>query len=251
LIRLLDLAAVLTRVPDFLSDPSKQPIELCSPLPAQRDISPAAAYALRACELLRLEPKPQALITLSGPSGSTLTAFDKAWLRAKGKPLVSPGFGTSRYKRIHPFTLLRSLQNQVPAVLSMKLDLRGPCLNAVDSAMGLSYLLTNAKVLLQHRAPILIVMTAAGFRDEDRSLRRHRHGSPDEIEGAIALLVGRSGGLGRLQLGRSGSDGVTPPLPPALQAGLHLLAAVTGREAHSTWRVCDDRHWTEMSWEKS
>ena len=128
MIGLTSYSAVFSReVPDLVS---MEGVEVHGNQVMRRVNSPCAGYAQKAFELLDPPRESLGLLTCSGATGTTASNFDKAWQLAADGRLTGPGFGSSRYKRIHPFTLVRSLQNQVAASLSMTNDLKGPCLNA-------------------------------------------------------------------------------------------------------------------------
>ncbi len=235
-------AAGLERLPKARVDPDP---------PEEKTMSACAAYALAAATALGPIREDAALICVSGPTGATVTAFEKAWRASKDGRLTGPGFGKSRYKRIHPFTLVRCMQNQVPAMLSMRLGLKGPCLNAVESATALAWLLPNAAAALERSPELLLVMASAGFREEERAKQLNFIDERDGLEGAVCLRATRDGALGRL----STIEPLSPPparLPvePALEAGIRILGCIaenardrviplkdrSGRTAFLHWR---------------
>ncbi len=205
-------------------------VQITAPLSDGKMASPCAAYACRAFELMAPETAGLALVCVSGPTGSTVRAFDKAWQASPDGKLVGEGFGKRRARRIHPFTLVKSLQNQVPATLSMNYGIKGPCLNVLEGATSLAYLLPNISALLAAHHPVLLVLASAGYREEERA--KHHALLPERrgLEGSACFLLTRNGALGYLEPALpDGDPGVTEdqfPISPVLHAGLEILHCI-------------------------
>jgi len=245
MIELEDFAATLTSVPDDW--PSSDRVERVEPATASRNVSPSAAYALLACRKLS-QPLPEALLCISGPTGSTVQAFDAAWKMAEGGALISPGF-VRRSRKIHPLTLLRSIQNQVAAIVSMHLNIKGACLNVLES--GLPNALINLQAMLSRNPRILVVMSSASFRLEEASKHRYLHGESGALEGAICFTVSGQNGLGTLLKGAQDGIDVIPAtyvnVAPALTGGMEVIAALLKGQNKCSWRLGEGQH-SVLSW---
>jgi len=209
-------------------------VQVTGMLKEKRTVAPCAAYAEKAVAALQLEPEGMALACVSGPTGITASHFDKAWRQSEHGQLTGEGFGRSRSKHIHPFTLVRSLQNQVPAVLSMTFGFTGPCLNALASATAPALLMPCIDRLLDRCPAVLLVMASAGGREENRARLAHLVPEPLHLEGAVCLVFTR-----QPQLGYFEAVAVTEPdegpasfpqAPPVLRLGLALLESLALRE---------------------
>ena len=148
--------------------------------------------------------------------------------------MTGPGFGPRRSKRIHPFTLIKSLQNQVPAALSMRFGIKGPCLNFLDTATSLAYLVPNATAMLGRCSKVLLVLAAAGDREEERSKLRALRPRDVGMEGAVCFLLTPGPGLGYLELAESGwtetgAENSAAFEGSVLQGGLELLRCLAGK----------------------
>lgn len=189
---------------------------------ARKAFCPASIYALSATRMLTLPSTDIPLFTISGSTGATVDAFDNAWRRSSDGTLTGGDFAQSRYKRIHPLTLIRSLQNQVPSVLSMELELTGPCLNTLDSACALVDLLPNINAHLQDHGHALVVMASAGSRLEEQT--KHRAHFPDvpEFEGAVAIHL-TTQAKGATLCADNLAEGRLVSGPPTLALGCALL----------------------------
>ncbi len=211
-------------------------VHMVGPAPTRRMLAPISGYALAAAELLEFDPVRTGLVCVSGATGSTCEAFDGAWGRSEDGRLTSAGFGRSRYKRIHPFTLIRSLQNQVPAALSMRFGMKGPCLNVLESVTAFASLLPNIEAMLSRLPRVLLVLAAAGGRAEEGSKMKLLAAGSDFVEGAICFLFTREGHGERIGSIASGGApwesgarekavaGCTAA--PPLRAGVELLRCV-------------------------
>lgn len=208
-------------------------IEIVGALKSGRTEGPAARYACHAFELMNPDVDSLGLVTISGASGSTVNAFDRAWRLSEDGELTGPGFGEKRYKRIHPFTLVQSLQNQVPAALSMNYKITGPCLNLLDAATGLAYALPNISQMLQRCARVLLVMASAGDREEETTKLKGLEPNSQGLEGAICLLLEqdltRDRALGYLEAGTGEASSACEIASPVLSGGLGILLAVATR----------------------
>lgn len=176
-------SAVLDRALVGVSHPNLQIV----PRPETRKTtSPAAAYALQAARALEI-PREAGLFTLSGATGVTCDVFDGAWRRSPDGSLSGPGFAEGRYKRIHPLTLITSLQNQIPSVLSMELGLSGPCLNCLESAGALVHGRANIEAMVRSQGTVLIVLATAPDRGEERLKHEQTYPEAAILEGALCL----------------------------------------------------------------
>ncbi len=178
-------SAVLDRELPGLNHPN---LKVMARPEARKTTSPAAAYALEAARALQVPPAA-GLFTISGATGMTCDVFDGAWRRSPDGRLTGPGFAESRYKRIHPLTLITSLQNQVPAVLSMELGLTGPCLNSLESAQALVHGRTQIEAMVRTQGAALVVLATAPDRGEEALKHRLAHPAAPLLEGGLCLLV--------------------------------------------------------------
>lgn len=178
-------SAVLDRERPGLSHPN---VQIMARPETRKTTAPAAAYALHAARALDI-PANAALFTISGATGVTCEVFDGAWRRSPDGRLSGSSFAEGRYKRIHPLTLITSLQNQIPAVLSMELGLTGPCLNCLETAQALVHGRTNIEAFVKTQGAALIVLATAPDRGEERL--KHALAYPDGplLEGALCLLA--------------------------------------------------------------
>ena len=164
--------------------------------------APATLYALKAAELLGVGACTLPLVTVTGPTGPMVASFDRAWRLADGGELTGPGFAGRRSRRIHPMTLLRSLQNQVPASLSIERGWCGPCLNIFDHDRLWPCLIALLPGLIKSHGQAILLLARAGRGEEEGAKFRHRFPGEDNVEGAVALLLGDADrGLGQLSLG--------------------------------------------------
>ena len=196
--------------------------------------SACAHYAVEAVSRLSPENEGLGLITVSGPTGTTVKAFDKAWSASKDGRLTGPEFGARRSRRIHPFTLIKSLQNQTPANLSLRFGIKGPCLNFLDTPTSLAFLLPNAAAMLDQRPKILLVLAAADDREEERTKRKALHPKSTGIEGAACFLLTRRPGLGYLEAAElewANNESIrdAPLQGSVLQGGIALLRCLADK----------------------
>lgn len=235
MIELCSYSAVFSRPVTGLEGLAR--VRAVAPASTRRLLSPCAVYAVAAVELLETDLTSTGLVCVSGPTGSTCAAFDRAWQRSADGRLVSAGFGRGRFKHIHPFTLIRSLQNQVPAVLSMSFGMKGPCLNVLESVTALASVLPNIEAMLPRCPRVLLVLAAAGARGEERSKMEFLAPGRMLVEGAICFLFSRtteSGALGQVGPGRIARDlesgkqenPAANPAGPPLSAGVELLRCI-------------------------
>ncbi len=211
---------------------------------AEQTRSPASAYAIAAVEALDLGDDEPALYCVSGPTGSSLHHFDRACDPAKGESLHDTDFARRRARKIHPFTLLLGIQNQVAAHLSLHFGWNGPCCNGIESSAAFVDLIPSMELALRKR-PALVVMSSAAGRCEDRSWCQYRAPGKRILEGAVALLFAPRGNLGEVTLGpRRGAlkigrgANTSPfekwPVAPCMEAGLAVLWAL----AQAVDRAC-------------
>jgi hypothetical protein len=270
-LRLADCRAVLAgSVPEsLLEHPRVARVEARA---ARRSVAPAAAYAVDAVRALTALPDEAALFTFAGPPGSCLHLFDPAHQGAPDGRLVGAGFALERSRRIHPFTLLLALENQVAATLSLELGLRGPCCSTTGSAAAFADLLPNMALAARTR-PVLAVLASAAGRGEDRSRGVHLRGVDAAVEGAVALLFTVDGGLGRIAPddgaqpppGRStanrsiagastagvstaGAPTASPRFAPALEPGLSILDSIGGATREARLAIHDAGRTTTFRW---
>lgn len=251
-------AAVISKQVTWLASFDEVRQGMC--LQHQKTHSPAARYALAALALMP-GPLPHPLVCLSGPTGATVEAFAKAYGAASDGRLTGAGFATRRYRKIHPFTLLRSLQNQVAAVIAMEHGLRGPSINALESATALAYLLPSLRALLRRHNEVLLVMTSAGDRLEELAKFHCFQSETATLEGAVCFVLSSQSGVGEISAahpaGEEPSDReifpsrALTPFAPALAGGLALLQCFlernpsrviqlsdfSGHEAHIQWSM--------------
>ena len=237
MIGITGLSAVLSRPIEGLAN--LDTVRVAQNLRGHKTMSPSSQYANQAVALLNPSPVGLGMVCISGPTGSLVEAFDKAWRLSGDGRLVGPGFARSRSKRIHPFTLMRSLQNQVPATLSMEFGIHGPCLNALEGATAPAVLLPNILAMLNQCEKVLLVMAGAGFRGEEAA--KHQAVAPESegVEGAVCMLLSKGEGpLGFLapspettpsDAHRDGPFSLFRGL--VFQAGLAVLRALAGKES--------------------
>ena len=229
----------------------EQHIEVVEPATGDKTTSPCAEYAMLALETLRDRLKNPALVSLCGPTGSTVAAFDKAWQASEDGRLTGPDFGRRRARRIHPFTLVKSLQNQVPATLSMRFDLTGPCLNLLDSSRSLAWVLPNIEAMIKQCGQVLLVLSTACDREEERVKLNVLQPKRASIEGAICFLLNDGPGLGSIEGVKAGVADTSEMGAPVLDGGIQLLRAVTG-ESSSVIELKDgDVGGAAISWRRN
>lgn len=233
----------------------------------ERATAPAAAYALEAVGDLCNEPAAEAapglataaLFILAAPAGSSIHLFDPARGEPPDRRLLAPGF-PRRSRRIHPFTLLLSLHNQVAATLSMRLGLRGPCCNAIESAASFPDLIPLMELEARTRA-VLLVMSSATDRGEERSHNVYATGRPHGLEGAIALLFhlavpralgvvstaepGEALPIGPRSASPPGSDW---PFAPCLEPGLAVLWALATHLGEARFEIREPGRSSFFAW---
>lgn len=192
---MLDAAAAFDRPWPELQDWKKVRIEAY--LQPQRVFSPCARYAISAVEALQLDEMPQAMICLSGLTGMMADVFEPARKLSADGRLAGPEYArTSR--RIHPLTLIRSLQNQVPSALSQTFGIHGPVLNSLESGTAFAYLLPNMAQLVARHGRVLLVLASSGNRREERAKRQCFLGTTAGREGAFVFLLGAEDGYGQM-----------------------------------------------------
>lgn len=160
------------------------------PLKKHRLYSPGAVAAMTAAEGLPGLTPDVAVVAVTTALGPMVAAFDKAWLAADGGALVGPGFAQTRARRIHPFTLLKALDNQVPACLARELGLLGPCRHFHDSADLWPVVALNVRDLAAQHGRVVLVAAHVRHGDEEETKRRYsaRTLAVPDREGAVALL---------------------------------------------------------------
>ncbi len=253
MLKLSACAAVLDRCPIELAD-CDLVRQLARPQ-ARQTRSPASIYAIQAVENLGIRDLDPALYCICGPVGSSLHLLEKARDPATGI-LVGAGFAR-RSRRIHPFTILLSLQNQVAATLSVHFGWRRACMNSMDEPTSFVDLMPSMEIR-QAEGSVLLLMTSAAGRLDDRSWHHYRDPGQPVIEGAIALLFENKGELAEIRTAsrNAGSKSAGPklfgelPAAPGLEAGLACLSSLArqadrdlyelrgaGRSAYFEWRA--------------
>lgn len=224
MISVLDAAAVVTS--EWSGSSSWPKIKVVPPLKAQRVLSPCARYAIDAVAGLDRKQIPQAMVCLCGPTGITAEAFEPARKQSLDGKIWGPDF-TRRSRRIHPLTLIRSLQNQVPAALSQKFHIHGPVLNTLETATALTYLLPNIQCLLDRYQQVLLVLASAGDRMEENAKRQCFQPGTLGGEGAFVFVLGNVKGFGELlpMSSANTADLASSPITDTCMWGDSILAA--------------------------
>ena len=252
MIPIADYSAVLSQ-PLFQNLPN---VTHATRSPLGKIASPAATFAIQAVEQMSLPRCNLALACLSGPPGATISAFDRAWKLSESNSLVGQDFAKTRSKRIHPFTLARSMQNQVPGMLAKHFAITGAVLNAVDSSTALVYMLPNLHAMLERHDALLLVLSSAGFYEEEYSKHLFQYPNREGLEGAICFLISTESPIGRLTACKAACSKNTaspqPALPyaPCLQAGVGILNALASGHKNQHL-VLEDyyHHRTHLEWE--
>jgi hypothetical protein len=251
-LRLAACSAVLAGdVPaELAAAPGTRCVEMREP---RRATAPGASYAVEAVQALGTDLHDAAVFTFAGPPGSALHLFD-AGRESKDGPLVSAGFGRDRSRRIHPFTVLLALQNQVAATLSLELGLRGPCCSTTDSAAAFVDLLPNMALALRDRA-VLAVFASAANRAEHRSRGIHESGLSAFVEGAVALLFLEEGELGSVAAddpigGVESGATLAGRYAPVLEPGLSILLALARGLSSARFEIHEPRRTTAFRWSR-
>ena len=206
-----------------------------------RTTSAAAVYAQRAVARMQIDPTDLALACLCGPGGPMVSAFDGAWKRSSDGRLTGTDFA-ARSRRIHPFTLLRSLQNQVAAHLSIEFGLQGPCLNALQNPTALAWMLPQLTALAATHRGVLLVLAAAGEQQEEGARRRARVGEGPGLEGAVSLLLTRDPALGYLETVEADSGFECTSLErtaPVPMLGVQILRLLASGPSAATLQLVD------------
>lgn len=193
----------------------------------KRAFAPSSLYAIAAVEMLRVRTMPQAMVCLSGSTGMMADVFEPARRRSDNGRLVGGNYARAS-RRIHPLTLIRSLQNQVPSALSQTFGIHGPVLNSLESATALAYLLPNMEAFVRTHGQVLLVLASAGNRREERAKRECFLGTRAGREGAFVFLLGNGGGYGKMELTDNLSDlesrmDETVADDPILEAGRQMM----------------------------
>ncbi len=209
----------------------------------RRSSSPAAQYALMAASKLATSPTKMAMICFSGPSGAHISRFDGAC--DSQKQLVSDGFAATRHRKIHPFTLLLALQNQVPAMLSMQLGMLGPCTNMFESGTSFAFALPLIEAYLRGGFRVLVVMSSAADRLEERQRTASFRASKKSFEGAICVVFDRKGELGHIKAESEHAEWLDlwydlNVIEPVLMPGVGLLKAIHGKAKQVRVGLRDD-----------
>lgn len=232
-VSLVAAAAVITATPDYWQATDHWAV--VQPSQASRTCSPAAAYARDAAALLPNLASDTAMICVMGATGMTADVFAKARTTDR---LVDADFGRKRYKRIHPFTLVRSLQNQAASELSMHFGYQGPCLNFIDGEAGLAQIPLHVKALLARCRHVLLVFTSAPDRSEESGKCAQLVQPGVLAEGAAAFLFAQADGLGYLETtttkASSGgliTSGGVPVVTPVVRVGWQLFQRVHAQQA--------------------
>lgn len=254
--KLLSYSAALSdRVEGLEALPAVQQVPAAK---ATQTRSAASAYAIAAVEALDLGNDEPALYCVSGPTGSTLHHFDPACDTAKGESLSDTDFARRRSRKIHPFTLLLGIQNQVAANLSLRFGWNGPCCNGVESSAAFVDLIPSMELALRKR-PALVVMSSAGDRREDRSWYQYRAPGKTILEGAVALLFTPRGRLGEVTVGsrtsalRIGRGASTLPftrwpVAPCMEAGLAVLWALAQAIDRARFEIAGASRCAYLQW---
>jgi hypothetical protein len=250
-LRLAACRAVLAgEVPaELASAPGTRFVEM---RPPHRATAPGASYAVEAVGALDRDLGGAAVFTFAGPPGSALHLFEAGRESADG-PLVSAGFGRERSRRIHPFTVLLALQNQVAATLSLELGLRGPCCSTTDAAAAFVDLLPNMAMAMRDR-PVLAVFASAANRAEHRTYGIHQSGITSLVEGAVALLFEEEGALGSVAPDDGTGAPFTPPssarYAPVLEPGLAILLALARGLDSARFEIREPQRTTAFRWSR-
>jgi hypothetical protein len=244
-LRLQAVSAVLTR-----------PLGACMDLPnvalvekaaEQQRRAPASTYAIDALSCLDV-PTDARVVTISGPPGEFVHFLEPIRQLSPDGRLMGPNLAR-RLRRLHPYALLLSLQNQVPASISMEFGLSGPCVNLIEGATTFADALRILE-LGKDQETALLVMSAAADRSEQRELARLENSDRVIVEGAICLLFSPDGALG-LVGGPTPERSVNGPTPegdpetklppdwphaPCLQGGMCVLwALASGVPSERFW----------------
>ena len=234
MIGIQQFSGVLTHIPEELEGLTG--LEETTPTREKRTTSPCGAYAVQAFAGLSDVAPETGLICISGATGSTVKAFDKAWHASEDGKLTGTDF-SRRAKRIHPFTLVRSLQNQTPAVISMEFGVKGPCINALDSATSMAAVLPNIDAMLEHCPAVALIMAAAGDREEEKTKIDQLTPGAVGLEGSLCFLLTRDGALGYLEPVTGAETSIllqTPPTAaPALSGGLAILQCMAQQKSRA------------------
>lgn len=249
-----------------------RPLGACMDLPnvtlvehasEQQRRAPASTYAIEA--LSRLEvPTDARVVTISGPPGELMHHVEPIRQRSRDGRLMGPDLAR-RLRRLHPYALLLTLQNQVAASISMEFGLTGPCVNLIEGATAFADALRIME-LAKDRETTLLVMSSAADRPEQRELTRLKLPDSVLVEGAICFLFSRDGELGLVGAPTPGQavDRPNPeggpatnlppgwPHAPCLQGGMCVLwALASGMRSERFW--LSDGHGYEASfdWQKS
>jgi hypothetical protein len=167
----------------------------------QQRSAPASTYAVDA--LSRLEvPTNARVITISGPPGELIHFMEPVRQRSSDGRLMGPDLAR-RLRRLHPYALLLSLQNQVAASISMEFGLTGPCVNLIEGATAFADALCVMEPA-RDRETTLLVMSSAADRSEQRELTRLNFPDSELVEGAICFLFSPDGELGLVGATASG-----------------------------------------------
>lgn len=203
-----------------------------------KTLSPVAQYALAAVRDLGINLLPETgLVSLCGATGCLVDRFDRAWQKSRDGQLTGTDFASRRYRRIHPFTLISSLQNQIAASLSMELGLQGPAMNAIASDNGVAYLLPTIAAMLERCPLVLLVLASAGNRGEEAVKLEALQQNADRCEGAVAFAFGKEQGHGRLLPLDEGAEVASS----MLATGFALVEAVHAAEIKHFRRI-DGEH---------
>lgn len=179
-------AAILTQIPPMLNEiPAVTQVD---PQAARKSLSPASLYAQKAVERLS-NTSCDAIITVTGPSGATSRAFDKAKALSSDGLLVSEGFAEKRSRRIHPLTLLHHLHNQPLAAVADITGCKGPGLSVRAAPQVMLGLLANIAAILQEQSALLLVFCEAANREEERTKAIAVEACPQVLEGAVAIRL--------------------------------------------------------------
>lgn len=160
--------------------PSKQPLD------PGRTAGVQADYAAAAVGELPPMASHTALLTLCGEPGSLTQAFQSARKASADGTLVGEGF-PRRARRIHPFTLLKGLLNQTPAVLSINHQIKGPYSNYLADADAFVYLWFEALSLVRSQTPVCLVIAEAASDREGASMFRAADLEQFAVDFALAL----------------------------------------------------------------
>ena len=250
-----------------------RPLGACMDLPnvalvekavEQQRRAPASTYAIEALSRLDV-PADTRVITISGPPGEFVHFLEPIRRRSPDGHFMGPDLAR-RLRRLHPYALLLSLQNQVAASISMEFGLTGPCMNLIEGATAFADVLRILEPA-KDRETTLLVMSSAADRSEQRELTRLKFPDSVLVEGAICFLFSPDGELGRIGSTPTPAKSVDRPNPeggpvtalppgwphaPCLQGGMCVLWALASGMRSGRFRLSDGHGYAaSFDWQRS